>query len=230
MRGKCAGCCVACLLFFGFTATVLSQDGSGTWTWGQWMKDPEPIVAFIKNYYGYMLYNIRVNHQPSDKEPGLDWGREWFAADCQMIIRPHFKYDQCETCEHADVTLWDCSCPGVECGHNDPNAPGGDGVRNVLQVFAGNHPGMIHDNMDIIYKLIGKNIWWVWTRYDYKAKLHNRNTGMPVEPEICINFPGCTILTVDMNQRRSDGGRGRITKIDISWDNLTYEKQLGMVH
>ena len=90
---------------------------------------------------------------------------------------------------------------------------------------------MLHDRMDMIYRPIGKNVWWVWTRYEYKATYHDIPTGEIPDPDnpICINFPGCTILTVDMNQRRSDGGKGRIIKIDITWDNLIYETQLGNI-
>ena len=82
-----------------------------------------------------------------------------------------------------------------------------------------------NDNMDIMYRPIGKNVWWVWTRYDYKATNHSLPDQVE-DPDTCINFPGCTILTVDMKQRRSDGGKGRITKIDITWDMLVYEAQL----
>jgi len=224
-RQKFMSVSISCLLVLGIAGIALAQDGSGTWNWGQWNNESPPIKAFIKNYYGYMLYNVRILHEPSAEYPGLLWGREWFADDCQMIVRTQFAYDEtCKTCEHAAGTPWDCSCPGVYCGAGTP-----DGVAAVLKKFAGQFPGMKHDNMDMMYQPIGNNVWWVWTRYDYKAILHDLNTGVPIAPEVCINFPGFTILTVDMKQRRSDGGKGRITKIDIGWDNLIFEEQLGIV-
>ena len=226
MMKKLNACGFTCLLIVCLASIALAQDGSGTWTWGKWMDEPQPILEFVKNYYGYMLYTVEATN-PSNKEPGLGWGREWFADDCQMIVRTFFKYDEnCETCEHAAGKPWpDCGCPGVFCGKDDPDSPSGDGVKDVLYVFAGHYPQMKHDNMDLMYRPIGKNVWWVWTRYDYKAIYHSLPDQVP-DPDTCINFPGFTILTVDMNQRRSDGNSGRITKIDIGWDMLVYEKQL----
>ena len=172
-----------------------------------------PIVKFITDYYA-AFENGRIDGT-LDQYDILDF----FTDDAVLFVHPNFGYaaDLDESAYYTEPV--DCSLPGISCGIEI--------LDEIITPFVGAFPGMVHDVKDKIFRPIGNNVWQIWVFYDYKAPVLDVN-GNPTG-DIFINFPGVSIYTVDLTERREDGGRGRVTVGRLIYDNYKFLSQLGLV-
>jgi hypothetical protein len=170
------------------------------------------ITKFMKDYYA-AFQNARFPDEPG--KPTVYDVRDFFSEDCKLFVHPNFQYD--DNLDESPFYAADppCEKDGVSCGSEEI-------LEEVIKPFVGWFPTMWHDVKQQIFWPEGKNVWKVWLFYDYKYP------GNPAPPYF-VNFPGVSIYTVDLSQRRQDGGRGRVTEGRLIYDNYKFLHQIGVI-
>jgi hypothetical protein len=170
--------------------------------------NPE-IITFMEDYYA-AYQNARLGSPTLNEYDLLDL----YTADAVMYVHPNFVYGT----EYDESPYYakppNCDLPGISYGKEI--------LSDIITPFVGSFPGMIHDIKQQTFSPEGENVWKAWLFYDYKVS-------GAIEGNYIVNFPGVSIFTVDLNQRRKDGKRGKIMEGHLIYDNYKFLQQMGRV-
>jgi len=174
--------------------------------------NPE-ITKFMEDYYA-AFQNARLGSPTLNEHDVLDL----YTADAVLYVHPNFVYGPPYTKGLDESPYYakppNCDLPGISCGKEI--------LSDIITPFIGQFPGMIHDIKQRIFSPEGENAWKAWLFYDYKVPGTS-------EGSYIVNFPGVSIFTVDLNQRRKDGKRGRVKEGHLIYDNYKFLQQIGQV-
>ena len=209
---------IVCILFCGSSGSVYGQ-----------LKGNTAIRNFLDDYHAALI-------EARADDVGLALARDFYAPDAIMYVRSFWEYDaeySCsgdggmDDCRYIEQPPWNCDLAAVSCGCTaeivDGVCQGEDQVSESLFKFIVAYPGMEHNNENNIYYPVGTGLWKIWNRYDWMIRCRDES-GEPTG-RYWLNMPGVSVFTVDLKQRRLDGGRGRILEAEILGETGQLQKQ-----
>jgi hypothetical protein len=218
MIKKIGICFVTCVLICGVALTASAQ-----------LQGNPVIRQFLEDYHA-ALVEARADDE------GVAWVRDFYAVDAIMYVRSFWEYDaeySCsgdggmDDCRYIEQPPWNCDLTSVNCGCTgeiiDGECQGEDQVSESLFKFMFAYPGMEHNNKNNIYYPVGEGVWKIHNRYDWMIRCRD-DSGEPTG-RYWLNMPGISVFTVDLKQRRKDGGKGRIIEGDLLGETGQLQKQ-----